>query len=109
MRDQLGVEGGKLLVELLRNFRKQKQVRILPLFCNPQKIDHPVQIDPQPQCVDESKLKPAPMVRLEDAHFSPITSTAEEASRCWRAIGHQVRFPEDNRGPRFSMPSYSAQ
>ncbi|KAJ2927014.1 hypothetical protein H1R20_g10096, partial [Candolleomyces eurysporus] len=71
MRDQLGIEGGKLLVELLRDFKNQKR------------------ISPQPQCVGGSTLKIASMVRLEDAQFSPITWTAEEASRRWRAIAHQ--------------------
>lgn len=37
-------------------------------------------------------MRPAPMIELEDAHFDPQASTAEEVTRRWRAIGHQARF-----------------
>jgi hypothetical protein len=92
MRDVLGREGGKLLVQVLRDMVNRREVGLLFLSV-PEISIHQTKIAPVPQKVDESsEIRPAPMIELGDAHFDPKSFTAEEVYRRWRAIGHQVRF-----------------
>jgi len=92
MRDLLGVEGGKLLVQLLRQFRDNSPVCAGHFL--PNSFADRAQVQPTPQAVDPSTpLRPAPAISYEDSIFDPLTSSAPEVCRRWRAIGHQVRVP----------------
>ncbi|KAH6918016.1 formyl transferase [Coprinopsis sp. MPI-PUGE-AT-0042] len=76
MRDTLAIEGGKLLVDVLRKMRDGSEGT------------------PKPQLDNEEdgavvELRPAPMITIEDAQVDPAKMTAKEIHVRWRAIGHQ--------------------
>ncbi|TFK26147.1 hypothetical protein FA15DRAFT_667825 [Coprinopsis marcescibilis] len=73
MRDLLAVEGGRLLVDVLRNFKHGIECRAVSQ----------ITLD------DHITIRAAPMIGLEDGLVDPAEMTAEDICRKWRAIGHQ--------------------
>ncbi|EAU89550.2 methionyl-tRNA formyltransferase [Coprinopsis cinerea okayama7 len=73
MRDALAVEGGKLLVGVLRKMKQGIEGT------------RRSQIQPDSQVA----LRPAPMIHLQDAFVDPAKMVAEQVCQKWRAIAHQ--------------------
>ncbi|KAJ2919043.1 hypothetical protein MD484_g1371, partial [Candolleomyces efflorescens] len=94
MRDQLGVEGGKLLVELLRDFKNQKQIY------------------PQPQIVVQlhrRRKKPPGAGGLSDIRYdsrNAVKVSTEAPTRAVQLHDLQVYGRQPNAAVEQRLPSY---